>query len=76
MICIVSRNILLLPPIVALVLIARETALFPTLASTAPLGRQPEGFYLLPTNQLLRPWGEQTLLKDARSTSRLIPTNV
>jgi YVTN family beta-propeller protein len=59
----VPRKILLLPLIAALVLIARETALFPMLVSTAPLGRQPEGFYLLPTNQLLKPWGEQTLFK-------------
>jgi YVTN family beta-propeller protein len=61
----VSKKILLLllPLLAALVLIARETALFPLLSSTAPLGRQPEGFYLLPTNQLLRPWGQQTLFK-------------
>src|SRR5260370_25394894 len=48
---------------VAAVLIARETALFPLLQSTVRLGKQKEGFYLLPTNQLLRPWGEQALIK-------------
>jgi YVTN family beta-propeller protein len=39
-----------------------ETALFPVLKSTAALGKQPAGYYLLPTNQLLRPWGEQALI--------------
>ncbi len=41
---------------------AWQSGLFPTLISTARAGRQPDGFYLLPTNQLLRPWGETTLL--------------
>ena len=44
-------------------LIARETNLFPTLKSAVAIGKQPEGFYLLPTNQLLRPWGESTVIK-------------
>src|SRR5882757_2828886 len=39
--------------------VAKETPLFPILKSTVILGKQPEGFYLLPTNQLLRPWGDQ-----------------
>jgi len=39
--------------------VAKETPLFPILKSTVTLGKQPEGFYLLPTNQLLRPWGDQ-----------------
>jgi YVTN family beta-propeller protein len=60
---IVPRKILILPLIVGLAVIARETALFPVLSSTAPLGLQPQGFYLLPTNQLLKPWGEQALIK-------------
>lgn len=34
--------------------------LFPILKSKVNIGRQPAGFYVLPTNQLLRPWGEQT----------------
>jgi YVTN family beta-propeller protein len=75
----VPKKILLLLPLLAvIVLIARETPLFPLLSSTAPLGRQPQGFYLLPTNQLLRPWGEQTLIKGRpvdlafNSTKRLI----
>ncbi|MGH9663823.1 MAG: YncE family protein, partial [Bryobacteraceae bacterium] len=41
---------------------AWQARLFPVLNSTALAGRQEQGFYLLPTNQLLRPWGEQTLL--------------
>src|SRR5262249_11882662 len=32
------------------------------LKSDAALGKQMDGVYLLPTNQLLRPWGEQTLI--------------
>jgi hypothetical protein len=44
-------------------LIATEPALFPVLKSAVFLGEQPGGFYLLPTNQLLLPWGEQTLIK-------------
>ena len=43
-------------------LLARESGIFPILRSTARIARQPEGFYLLPTNQLLRPWGEQTVI--------------
>ena len=30
--------------------------------SVAGLGKQPDGNYLVPTNQLLRPWGEQTMI--------------
>ncbi len=44
------------------VLIARETGLISLLQSTAILGRQDSGSYLLPTNQLLKPLGEQTLI--------------
>ena len=48
----------------AVALLARETnAIFPYLQSSAVLGKQKEGFYLLPTNQILRPWGEQALIK-------------
>src|SRR5437764_3052804 len=48
---------------IAAALIARETPLFPLLKSTITVGKQKESFYLLPTNQLLRPWGEQALIK-------------
>jgi len=39
-----------------------ESGLFPILRSTAPVGEQANGFYLLSTSQLLRPWGQQTLI--------------
>ena len=42
-------------------LIAREAGVFSILKSDARIGKQADGVYLLPTNQLLRPWGEQTL---------------
>jgi YVTN family beta-propeller protein len=42
--------------------VARETGAFSVLKSTVAMGKQPAGFYLLPTNQLLRPWGEQALI--------------
>lgn len=44
------------------VMVGRETDLFPMLKSDARIARQAAGFYLLPTNQLLRPWGEQTVI--------------
>ena len=44
------------------VVAARESALFSVLKSDAALGKQAGGYYLLPTNQLLRPWGEQALI--------------
>jgi YVTN family beta-propeller protein len=43
-------------------LLAEETAVFSVLKSMSPLGKQAAGTYLLPTNQLLRPWGEQTTI--------------
>ena len=43
--------------------VAAIPELFPTLKSTAKIGRQPAGFFLLPTNQLLQPWGEQVAMK-------------
>src|SRR5260370_35918629 len=58
-----KRLFLLLLPIAVGALIAAETAIFPLLRSTVPLGKQKDGFYLLPTNQLLRPWGQQVLIK-------------
>ena len=42
--------------------LARETAIFPALKTTMALGKQPEGYYLVPTNQLLRPWGELSVI--------------
>ena len=39
------------------------TQLFPVLSSRVRIGKQAAGFYVLPTNQLLQPWGEQATLK-------------
>src|SRR5258708_8545153 len=58
-----KRSLLLLIPTAVGALIAAETAIFPLFRSTVPLGKQKDGFYLLPTNQLLRPWGQQVLIK-------------
>ena len=43
-------------------LVARETAVFSILKSNVRIGKQAGGFYLLPTNQLLRPWGQQAVI--------------
>jgi len=48
---------------VAIVATAAAPELFPILKSTVHIGKQPAGFYVLPTNQLLQPWGEQATLK-------------
>ncbi len=40
---------------------AKETGFFAILRSDAAIGKQASGAFLLPTNQLLRPWGEQTI---------------
>jgi 6-phosphogluconolactonase (cycloisomerase 2 family) len=58
-----KKMVLALLLVVAAALAARETAIFPLLQSTVLLGKQKEGFYLLPTNQLLRPWGQQAVIK-------------
>ena len=49
--------------LVTIAAIAAAPELFPVLSSTVRIGKQPAGFYLLPTNQLLQPWGEQATLK-------------
>lgn len=43
-------------------MLAQQPALFPALQSTTALGRHPEGFYLLPTNQLIRPAGQESFI--------------
>jgi YVTN family beta-propeller protein len=43
-------------------LIGQQARLFPALKSVASLGKQPGGEFLVPTNQLLRPWGQQTVI--------------
>jgi YVTN family beta-propeller protein len=58
------RRLCLLPLTIAVAtLVAAETGIFPLLRSTILLGKQEDGFYLLPTNQLLRPWGQQVPIK-------------
>lgn len=44
------------------VVLAWQSALFPVLKSVVQAGRQPGGFYLVPTHQLLKPWGEQVMI--------------
>ena len=44
-------------------MVAQQTAAFSILKSVTALGKQPGGNYLVPTNQLLRPWGEQTIIR-------------
>ena len=43
-------------------LIAKEAGVFPALKSQAALGKLAAGLYLVPTNQMLHPWGEQTMI--------------
>src|SRR3954470_12394716 len=43
-------------------LIAKEAGVFPALKTQAALGKQAEGLFLVPTNQMLHPWGEQTII--------------
>ena len=57
------KAILLVAGLCAAALVAREAGVFSILKSDARIGRQPDGVYLVPTNQLLRPWGEQTLIQ-------------
>src|SRR3981081_1514557 len=39
---------------------AKDAGYFSILKSNAAIGKQASGVFLLPTSQLLRPWGEQT----------------
>jgi YVTN family beta-propeller protein len=43
-------------------MLAKETGVFPALKTQAALGKQAEGLFLVPTNQMLHPWGEQTVI--------------
>jgi YVTN family beta-propeller protein len=40
-------------------LLAKETGVFAVLQSNVALGKQAEGLFLLPTSQLLHPWGQR-----------------
>src|SRR5579863_478158 len=57
------RELLIGLAIAGVALLGQESGLFSVLTSAARMGRQTEGYYLLPTSQLLRPWGEQTPIK-------------
>ena len=56
------KSILCAIGLAAAALIAKETAVFSALKTATSLGKQPGGYYLVPTNQLLQPWGEQNLI--------------
>lgn len=56
------KSVLILLLGIGAAVLARETRIFSVLKSNAAIGKQSGGYYLLPTNQLLRPWGEQTLI--------------
>jgi YVTN family beta-propeller protein len=43
-------------------LVAQQSDLFPLLKSNVPMGKQGLGLFLVSSNQLLRPWGEQTTI--------------
>ena len=46
----------------AVALLAQQTGVFAVLKSTVLLGKYAGGIYLVSTNQLLSPWGEQTVI--------------
>jgi YVTN family beta-propeller protein len=56
------RKIIPLALTAGLVLLAQQTGVFAILKSTVLLGKQPGGFYLVSTSQLINPWGEQTVI--------------
>src|SRR5512142_2673638 len=62
LVCSMRTPILCALALAGALLIAKEAPLFPMLRSQAALGRQAEGLYLVPTNQMLHPWGEQTVI--------------
>src|ERR1051326_6923458 len=43
-------------------LLAQQTGVFSVLKTTVTLGKLPDGHYLVSTNQLLGPWGEQSVI--------------
>ncbi len=52
------RILVFLMLLAGVIIFARQVSRFPMLKSTARIGKQVGGYYLLPTNQLLQPWGE------------------
>ena len=57
------KLILCILGLAAAALLAQQSGIFPVLKSSVAMGKQPGGFFLLPPNQLLRPWGEQTVIR-------------
>ncbi len=47
----------------AVAAVAAPVALFPVLPSNVTIGKQADASFLLPTSQLLRPWGQEIALK-------------
>jgi YVTN family beta-propeller protein len=58
-----KKSFLLLAFAAVLGIVAAETDLFPILKTTVLLGKQRDNLYLLPTSQLLHPWGDATPLR-------------
>lgn len=57
------RSLLLFTALAAGALVAQQAGVFSLLRTIAPLGRQGSGLYLLPTSQLLHPWGELSAVR-------------
>jgi len=57
-----KKLLLALGLLLALTLAAQQGRIFSILKSVVQLGKQPDGMYLVSTNQLLAPWGEQTVI--------------
>jgi len=68
------KAILIVAAGVAAAAMAAAPRLFPILKSKTSIGKQEGGFYLLPTNQLLQPWGEQSKIKGRPVDSALDST--
>ncbi len=58
-----KAGVCLLAVLAAGVLGGEQAGLWQVLSSTARLGKQPGGVWLLPSNQLLKPWGTPVLMK-------------
>ena len=56
------RTIIASAAVMAAAALLAQPGMHPRLKTTATLGRQAEGFYLVPTNQVLEPSGEQALM--------------
>ena len=58
----VRKTILYVLFLTAVAILADQSGLFTALQTAAALGRHEEGFYLLPTNQVIRPAGDQSMI--------------